>query len=157
MSKRKKRDRAYFLKRLKNEHPHIHAELLAGKYLSVREASLKAGLIRQPSRLLALMREWRHASAKEQREFLDWVSGSKPASPTLASLVDKDGVLTLEAFKEIDEVRKAKGWGHGDVMEKLGYDKLDGRLGRTTSKARPWRPDKEFLDRLESFIRRYRR
>lgn len=156
MSKPKKRDRAYYLKRLKNEHPHIHAELLAGKFPSVRAASLKAGLIHLPSPFVVLMREWGKASTKDREEFKDWISGTKPASPTPARLVGKDGLLTVATIGEIERVMKAKGMRHGDVMEKLRYSRLDGRLGVATSKARPWKPDREFLDRLERFLRDHR-
>jgi len=57
-SGRKKRDNAYWLPRLKAGHPAIYARVTAGE-ISVRRACAEAGL----------MREWRAATTKEQREF----------------------------------------------------------------------------------------
>ena len=54
----KKRDSAYYRERLKRDHPNIYSDLVAGRYKSVREASAKARLIKIPSRLDALKREW---------------------------------------------------------------------------------------------------
>src|ERR1035437_447814 len=58
----KKRDAAYYKKRLAKDHPAIFADLDAGRIKSVSAASAKAGLIKLPTRFGALKREWTGAS-----------------------------------------------------------------------------------------------
>jgi hypothetical protein len=156
MSKPKKRDSAYYRKRLKDEHPHIYAGLLADKFPSVRAASLKAGLIHLPSSFVVLKREWGNASAKDREEFKDWISGTKPTSPTPASLVDEDGFLTIAAIEEIERIMKAKRMKDADLMEELGFNRHAPSWGRVKPGRSRWKPKKELLDALERFLRDHR-
>jgi hypothetical protein len=156
MPKTKKRDSAYYLKRLQKEHPHIHAELVAGKLPSVRAAAIKAGLIHLPRPLTLLMREWKKASIKERREFMDWIAGTTATSPSPPGLVDRDGQLSAAAIRKIEAAMAVGRMRHGDVMEELGYSRLDPRLGMAMAARKPWKPDKKFLNRLESFLRAHR-
>jgi hypothetical protein len=153
MSKPRKRDSAYYRKRLKDEHPHIYAEFLAGKHRSVRAASLKAGLIHLPSSFVVLKREWGNASAKDREKFKDWISGTKPTTPTPASLVDEDGFLTIAAIEEIDGIMKARRMKDADLMEKLGFNRHNSSFGRAKPGRSRWKPKKELLDALECFLR----
>lgn len=67
-----KRDNAYFLERLKRDHPAIHAKLASGSIKSVRLALLEARMIRLPTRIDALKRLWTGASGPEKVEFYSW-------------------------------------------------------------------------------------
>ena len=71
--KKKIRDSAYWLGRLEREHPDIYADHRAGKISSVREACIRARLIRQPTRLDALKREWKKTGYRDRKAFVDWI------------------------------------------------------------------------------------
>ncbi|SDR49890.1 hypothetical protein SAMN05519103_04013 [Rhizobiales bacterium GAS113] len=101
----KKRDSAYFRGRLKRDRPKIYADLVAGHYKSVRQASAAAGLIKLPSRIDALKREWTGATWAERRAFFRWakskMSGLKgkataPASAPKPPMADADRRLTAD-------------------------------------------------------------
>jgi hypothetical protein len=61
----KKRASSYFRARLRRDHPLVYGDLLAGRFASVRQAALAAGLIRLPTALQGLKREWNKASPQE--------------------------------------------------------------------------------------------
>ena len=60
--------REYQLARLQRDHHNILADLNAGKYPSVRQAAIAAGIVRVPSQLDVLRREWRAATPEERAE-----------------------------------------------------------------------------------------
>ena len=92
----KKRDSAYYRRRLAKDHPAIFTEVVAGR-LSVRAASAKAGLIHLPTRLDALKREWKKAPRIHQSQFAKWVNARAAAArPPIADL---DGRLRPEVAK----------------------------------------------------------
>ena len=97
----KKRDAAYYQRRLRAEHPSVYADLKAGRILSTRQAAAKAGLVHLPTRLSGLKREWKGATNDERREFGKWMkrrftSGTKPAPKAPKDpLLDADGYLAL--------------------------------------------------------------
>ena len=68
--------REYQLARLQRDHQNILADLNAGKYPSVRQAAIAAGIVRVPSQLDVLRRAWRKASDDERGEFLDWLQAN---------------------------------------------------------------------------------
>lgn len=90
----KKRDAKYFRDRLKRDKPAVYADLIAGKYTSVRAASAAAGLIHLPGRLDALKREWKRASTAERSDFRKWASAPSPAGAVAGTpIVDSAGHL----------------------------------------------------------------
>ena len=107
-------------------------------------------MIRQPTRLDALKRVWRRASASERREFVDWVKGGGTAGVPLGMLTDKSGFLTASAIKQVEEVMKARRMRSGDVMEEFGYKRLDPTLGMVL--AGRWKPSENLLRRLKGFL-----
>ncbi len=151
MKKSKKRDSAYYLKRLRHEHPAIHAKVASGEITSVRAGRIEAGLIHLPTRLDALKREWKRASPKERRDFLDLVTGKTPLGAAPVDLTDKDGFLTVNVIKQIDETMNTGRKWKGDLSEKLGYKRVDPRLG--WAMARRSKPKAEFLKRLGRLLR----
>ena len=54
----------------------ILAAFEAGKYPSVRQAAIAAGIVRVPSQLDVLRKAWRKASDDERGEFLDWLQAN---------------------------------------------------------------------------------
>jgi hypothetical protein len=103
----KKRDASYYRNRLRRDHPAIHADLLAGKFSSVRQAAAAAGLIHLPTRVDALKREWTRATIAERREFRDWLLGkARRPSPPLA-IVDADRRLLKDVASFLADWVKA--------------------------------------------------
>ena len=93
LARNEKRDFAYYRNRLAKKHPLIYAEVVEGR-LSVRAASAKAELIRLPTRLGALKREWRKAKRAEQRQFVVWVmEEAKARGAVLPTIADTEGRL----------------------------------------------------------------
>jgi hypothetical protein len=150
MTKHKKRDRAYFLRRLRHDYPAIYAKVISGEISSVRAACIKAELIRPPTPLDALKREWKKASPKERGDFLDLVTGKTPSGAATDDLTDKDGFLTVNVIKQIEETMNTGRKWKGDMSEKLGYKRLDPRLG--FAMARRSKPKAEFLKRLRRLL-----
>ena len=151
MKKAKKRDSAYYLKRLQHDYPAIYAKVSSGEISSVRAGCIAAELIRPPTPLGALKREWRRASPKERRDFLDLVTGKTPLGPAPVDLTDKDGFLTVNVIKQIKETMNTGPKWKGDVSEELGYKRVDPRLG--LAMARRSKPKEEFLKRLGRLLR----
>lgn len=64
------RGAAYLAARLKRDHADIAAQLAAGKFKSVRAAAIAAGIVKPPTPLDLLRRDWSKASDVERAEFL---------------------------------------------------------------------------------------
>ena len=148
MAKAKKRDSAYWLARLRSEHPPLARKVAHGD-ITVRKACIHAGLISPPSRLVALKREWNGASVAERKEFVLWARGVRPSSSP-ASLLGGDGYLSGATIKRIRRVMVATGQKSGDVMYEMGLKRLDPRLGFALQ--REWKPGNEFLAKLTRWL-----
>ncbi|MBD9541405.1 hypothetical protein IB276_18285 [Ensifer sp. ENS04] len=109
MTKKQKRDRAYYEERLVRDYPAIYSDLVAGKYHTVKEAAVAAGLKRPRTRLHELKNAWGKSSDSEKGDFLSWLTttnGLSPATPSaLLSLVRH---LLPETKSGINQI-KAKG------------------------------------------------
>jgi len=126
----KKRDSRYFLKRLEREFPAIYSAYRTGKLRSVREAAIRAGLVRKPSRTDALKREWKKASVSEKREFLIWIkAGSVRTSSSAKTLiVDTAGRLTPPVASHLGNWLKTYKVTGGQIMKQIGFKNGDSRL-----------------------------
>jgi hypothetical protein len=151
MRKPRRRDSSYWSKRLLVEHPLVHAKLISGEIGSVRAACIKAGFILPSTRLGALKREWQKASPDERREFMSWIDGIGPPAISATRLADSEGLLKHSVVRQLRELMELKRLRSGDIMTRLGYERLDGRLGMAIQ--RRWQPSSEFLDRLAAFLR----
>src|SRR5665647_2171436 len=96
-----KRDAAYYRARLRREYPSFFADFIGGKYSSVREATAAAGLIRLPSRVDAMKREWKKATNAQQVEFVKWLKASLPKRATKA-IADADGRLRSDVRRFLE-------------------------------------------------------
>jgi hypothetical protein len=124
----KKRDSAYYKKRLAKDHPALFAEVRAGK-LSVRAASAKAGLIHLPTRLDALKREWRGASESQRDEFKEWIKTGalkRVAKP----IADSDGRLRSGVRAFLSHWVKSNRSKPGRIMKQMGLSGHDYRLSQ---------------------------
>ena len=126
----KKRDRKYYERRVERDFPAIHSAYRAGKLKSVREAAIKAGLVRKPSRADALKREWKKASPSEKREFLIWIkAGSvRASSGAKTSIVDTTGRLTPPVASHLRNWLKTYKITGGQIMKRIGFKNRDSRL-----------------------------
>lgn len=100
MAKPKDRSNSYWLNRLERDHPKIFAMLRSGEIPTVRAARLRAGLLRQPTRLERFIREWDRLSTAQRGAFLQWMkSTQKPvAEPKKRDEVQDDSVVQLKFF-----------------------------------------------------------
>lgn len=130
---KKKRDAAYYKARLKKDHPRIYSELVAGRYPSVRAASIAAGLIRKPSGLVALKRAWNKTAPRDQLDFLKWLRSRVPrrsstTSSTPPSIVDAHGRLTPAAISFFSDWIVRHRVTGGQILKQIGYKNYDWRL-----------------------------
>ena len=153
----KKRDSDYFESRLKRDHPKIYAELKAGHFTSVRQAAAAARLIRLPTRLDALKREWKKAGKTDRRAFVAWLRGtiglSPPAvRPIKRSIIEAGGHLKPAVIKFISDWTVAKRKTPGNLMKELGFKNFDATLAYALKRGNPIRS--EVLIPLEGWLAR---
>jgi len=138
---KKKRDARYYKGRLASEFPAIFAEIRSGG-LSVRAASAKAGLIRLPTRLDALKREWKKAARGEQREFVRWVKArealARGAPPR--PIADSAGHLRPDVAKFLSDWVKANRSKPGRIMKMIGFKGFDFTLSQAIYGGHSLRP-----------------
>jgi hypothetical protein len=153
---KKKRDAAYYKRRLARDYPAIFAEIRPGG-LSVRAASVKARLIHLPTRVDALKREWKKANTAEHREFVLWAkaleagAGGAPVPP----ITDPAGHLLPHAARFLAEWVKRNRSKPGRIMKQIGFRVFDWRLAhaidhggvlpqKVIDKLNPWMAEKGF-------------
>ena len=143
----KKRDNAYFLERLRAEHPEHWERYTAGGYASVRAALLDAGLLKQRYVLPRLKTLWKQADFSERAEFLTYLqwhgqliqpyrqisaSMHDGADETALQVDNRDGWYQLPLFRrnplplraddrvKIIEIMKTRGWISRDGTYHVG-------------------------------------
>lgn len=140
----------YWLGRLSSEHPSLHARVVSGQINSVRAACIQAGLIKQMSPMDILRREWLKASTDEQEEFLAWVKESSMDRERKDQLVGLGGFLNKRSIARIKFLIATRGQNQADIMEFMGYKRLDRRLGLALKGT--WPPTRDFLEKLQEWI-----
>lgn len=159
MAKKQVRDNAYYEERLERDYPAIFADLKAGKYATVTDAAIAAGLKKLRTRLHELKNAWSKATTSERDDFLKWLSGagvtfSSPASapPVGTGIVSVtvDRKLTAPASKRIEEIMSKRRLKSGDVMGEMGYPKLDTSVSMALARGTKLRPD--VISALESWL-----
>jgi hypothetical protein len=169
------RSNAYYLARMRDEHPAIYADYLAKKFKNASEAIRSAGLKKAPSPLDTLRTAWAKASTAEQATFLAEIgctphvaiapapaapivkaSAVKPATPVVpgsapVSAIHIDGYLTQTAKKRITEVMVRRKIKLGIVMKEMGYDPRNASIGLAAHQDNRIR-DESLLDALENWL-----
>jgi hypothetical protein len=144
----KKRDSAYYRRRLAKDHPAIFAEVVAG-LLSVRAASAKAELIHLPTRLEALKREWNGATDAQQVHFIIWLkSGAYKRQP----IADSDGRLRRDVSDFLLRWVARKGLRPGNIMKELGFSSHDATFASAISSDYPLRA--EVIPKLAAWLKK---
>lgn len=160
MAKRQKRDSAYQLRRLKKEHPALHDDVVNGRR-STRAAAIAAGIIKEPTPLTILKREWAKADLAQRREFLEWVKATgprkslkpvppKPSPVSWRPVADGGGHLTAGAIARIQHVMNVRRLMMGGVMDELGFKRLDASLGNALRNGYAVRP--AMVSALETWL-----
>jgi hypothetical protein len=150
----KKRDSGYYRERLRRDHPRIYADLGAGRYRSVRQAAIAAGLIREPTRLQALKRNWQRASPAEQRRFVAWVrartASARRAGPSISAIVDSDNRLKPPVVSFLKGWIRAHRYKPGWIMKDLGFSVYDATLAPAITSNGPVR--EKVADKLQHWL-----
>ena len=148
----KKRGSAYYGKRIENEFPALHADVLSGKK-TIRQASIEAGLRHLPTRADAIIRNLKKASRAEVAQVQAWLLARRSTKkvPSTA-IVGPSGVLlpTVIVFIK-DWLRKAGRKSPGYLLSKIGaHSNHDYRMSQAL------KGDKlphEFLADLDAWLR----
>ncbi|WP_156380785.1 hypothetical protein [Pseudolabrys sp. Root1462] len=151
----KKRDRSYYEERLRKEHPGIYRDFRAGKFSSVRAAAISAGLIRQPTRVGALKREWRGASAADKVAFLKWLkSGTAKSTSGTVTIAMPDGRLKASVVSALLDWLKSTRSRPGRIMKEIGGSNYDYRMSAALFQCDPL--PEPILEKLALWMRRQR-
>lgn len=140
----KKRDSAYWLKRLRRDRPDIADVYDRGVFESVRAACISAGLIAPRTRLMELKNAWEKASAGERKAFVAWAKKRLEPGPVPTELIGPDGRLTKPAIIWIEKKMVEKGLKLGALMKRTGRKSLNASLGRALRNRT--RPDPKMID-----------
>lgn len=160
MPKQQKRDNAYYEQLLKRRFPAIHSDYRTGKYSSLREALIAAGIKQPRSRLHELKNAWLKATAAEQRDFARWLRAQIGAAAVLPSTptggrcsrpIAVDRRLETWAASRIEVIRAKRNLAMGDVMHEMGFKRLNASLGRSLARGDRLQPD--VITALENWVR----
>ena len=153
MAADKRRDNAYWVGRLEREHPELAKQVARGE-LTVRQARLQAGLMRQPSGYEKLERAWKTASPDDRRKFIAKRRFARVsrASITPKDLVDDDARLRLDVVVAVRRHMEKKRLKSGDVCEALGLSRLHAGLGVALGRNERVKPTPDLLDRLARWV-----
>lgn len=127
------RDNAYYERRLRDEHPGLHADVLSGK-LTLSEAFFSAGLRKKRTRVAELVNAWKKATPAEQAEFLRLTGmavapGGPAVSPVSSSSIHIDRRLTLAGRDAITRFMADRRMSTGDLMTLIGRSRLNASVG----------------------------
>lgn len=164
---KKIRDNAYYLERLEGEYPTVYADWKAGKYRSMRQAFIAAGLKKDTSQLNTLKNAWRKSSPSQQADFLRWIqaassAGTAPTKNSKATLTttskpiqtiaiaDAQRQLLPATIARIQTIKVRRGLKMGDVMREMSYKPLNASLGRALH--RPTRLKPDLISALEKWL-----
>lgn len=156
-----KRDNHYYLKRLRDLRPDIHADLISGKISSVAEALDVSGIKPRRTALQQLQSAWSKADPSERdtfRQMIGCVSTSAgqmtgSVSVSTGRPVHVERRLTPAAIAQITAIMTRRNLRMGQVMTELGFSPLNVSLGNALARGTKLRP--EVLDRLEGWLSKF--
>jgi hypothetical protein len=127
-----KRDNAYYLERIRFDHPAVYADYAAHIHKTVTAARRAAGMIAIRTPLHELKRAWGTATERQRREFASWTGWPTTMPATVrppTKVLHRDGVLLPWAIARIRKVMLARRLRMGAVMTEMGFKALDASLG----------------------------
>ncbi|MEC5293586.1 hypothetical protein VSX64_22820 [Aurantimonas sp. C2-6-R+9] len=124
---KQKRDNVYYEARLKREHPATYADLKAGRYRSLGEAVIAAGIRKPRPRVRELQNAWKKASESERAEFIQWlkvnygkkVAPGRPPAPS-SLVVSPSPSATIPAAVTTD--RRLEPWARTRMQQILDLE-----------------------------------
>jgi len=130
MAKKQVRDNSYYEERLKRDHASVYADLQAGKYRTVGEAAIAAGLKKPRTRLNELKNAWLKSSATERRDFVDWLkrSAGSGAPSASRSAFTSDYHLEPWAKELIQKILTSRGITSRSIRDQVGIAAKDTSL-----------------------------
>jgi hypothetical protein len=90
-----KRDNNYFLARLRDEHPAVYADLMAGKFKNETEALIIAGLRKQRSAMELLKSAWAKATTSECDVFKAFIGCGTPAPAPIPAGIPTGSIVNI--------------------------------------------------------------
>jgi hypothetical protein len=159
------RDNAYYLERLRLEHPAVYGDFLSGKYGTLAAARRAAGSLKSRTRLQELNNAWGKATPAEQAEFMRKVGCVVPAAPAAGlaapATFSVNGRLEPRAKGIIADIMVRRGLVHsgsfrwGAVLRELGYTSLNPSLGLAMSRGTQIH-DPDLVKDLEAWVAKHR-
>lgn len=156
MPKKPVRDAAYYESLLKRKYPEFYTELKAGKYRTVTDAVIAAGIKKTRTRLQEMKNAWSKSSPSEKHDFLNWLradikSKLPPPVALMPSLpITIDRKLIPIAAARIREIINKRHLKMGDVMDEMGFLRLNASLGMALFRGTRLQP--ELISQLEIWL-----
>lgn len=156
MPKKPVRDAAYYENLLKRKYPEIYTELKAGKYRTVTDAAIAAGIKKTRTRLQEMKNAWNKSNPSEKRDFLNWMRADiksklpPPVAPIPSPPITVDRKLLPIAAARIREIMNKRHLKMGDVMDEMGFLRLNASLGMALFRGTQLQP--ELIKRLEVWL-----
>ena len=139
MAKKQVRDSSYYEERLIRDHSTYYADYHDGKYQTITEAAIAAGLKKPRTRLHELKNAWAKASLSERKAFVAWLTASRAVasgtttpntsapSPT-GPPVNSDGFIEPWAKQRIDDIKTKRGISVRTIRDEMGLKSSDTSL-----------------------------
>lgn len=147
------RTNEYYIERLRLERPDIYRDLAAGKFENPAAAFRAAGLKKPRTRLQEMKNAWLKASAAERDAFKAFIGCAAPSPTTSAPPLapfSVDRKLSPHVVKQINAIMLRRGMTMGDVMDELGFKRLNPSLGMALNRNTRLQPD--MLAAVEKWI-----
>ena len=116
---------------------------------------MAAGLKTKRTRLHEMKNAWGKSSRDEQREFLSWlhadIKTKLPVTPSSSSMpIAHDRKLVPDAIARVKDIMSKRRLKLGDVMDEMGFIRLDASLGMALRQKTRLRP--EMIAALEKWL-----
>lgn len=167
-----KRDNAYYLERLRKDHPGVYRDYQAGKYRNISTALVAAGLRKGRSGLDGLKSLWRKASQADRDAFKAYIGcvgppaaivvtaasmpAPKPVARTIPGTAPRSASSTLRTLppalaNEIRMIMDRRDITTGPIMSEMNLDPLNPSLG--TALLRGTRVQESLIKALEIWLK----
>lgn len=158
-AKKQDRSNGYYERRLKDEHRSIYDDFVAGKHESLASALRAAGLKKGRTALHELKNAWSKASAKERKDFVDWLKlkGPPSAIPAPPSRSARKAAFTADrrllpwATKRLTRLMTQRAMKMGDLLGEMGINKLNASIGLALRQGYRIK-DANVADKLEQWL-----
>ncbi|WP_406721383.1 hypothetical protein RPE78_04885 [Thioclava litoralis] len=174
MTSTNKRDNDYYLGRMQRDHPQVYADLQSGIYKTITDARRAAGLMKTKPALERLQEAWDAASTSERDQFRALIgctpnatpaptrtTAAPPTHPTPPTSHLAGGTiltgrrsLTKSDMTLISAIMDRRNLKMGNVMDELGYPRLDASLGNAIARGEAGTIKDKMYEALQMWIAR---